>query len=142
MANGPVAVSVNAPGNDAEQPMPAAWPPASGHTPEARRPSRDATWSAYLDRLPSPERLPVLFSYCAVNLGLLFASRVLSDVWSVYQGRHLFPCIPSFLIACRRGVEWAVGTRKWAPFIVNGFVGAAHSTIIACFGVEIILKLS
>lgn len=99
-------------------------------------------WGAFATPIPSADiRERTVYEGCllltlALNLVLILIVGWRSDVWSVFQGRLLFPCYFVFLLAFNRGTEWAQSSRLITS-VIRITMGALIGLFLAYFAVEI-----
>lgn len=98
-----------------------------------------------LPRRPSdPEREifeRTALAVLALNLAIVLYTGVRSDVWSVFQGRLLFPSYVAILLALAAGIE-AAAPRRWTRWIANAGLGAITALFLVYFAAEIQLARS
>ena len=71
-----------------------------------------------------------------LNLLLIVAVGWKYDVWSVLQGRLLFPSYFALLLALNNGMEWAASSRS-KIIVARTFMGALITLFILYLSVEV-----
>lgn len=92
---------------------------------------------AYRDRLIYEGTLLLIF---LSNLSLVLAVGLRHDVWSVFQGRLLFPSYFAFLLAFAGGMEW-INSSRLVTNAVRGLMIALIVVFVSYFIVEVWLAI-